>query len=1040
MTINITGRDPSAAAWPVQVAAASHSAALPSGATVVPSGTIEAALNDASDSTYLQEPNPTQYYRVSFAPFTLPNRARIFYMVGTIRAKIQSVNSKRDCLVTMGDHSQAKGASKDYLPTVHFQITGAFTNYSTRNFILNSLGKPLGQDDINKGIYLVFGLNTVYAPQAVGAQFAQGYIRFQYDMPPTATITGPTPSGTVNDTSAPTISWDYFDDFQPQAKFQVNIKDHTTGAVLHDSGLIASSDTSYPLPTNLPNGTYDVNLRVYQAWGHPGGDFAATNLATSTFTVNVLKLNPPNIKINDNFTDGEFIQLLVYPDVNLLDFDASTMDPGSLAYQGTDLLNCTVSDASTPVRDGLRSMKIIMTATTGSLLSKFKMVPASPGDQFNGYSYFNPLALAGASVTTALVFTDATGAVLSTVSGSSTALPINTWTQAGVIGAIAPANTAWVQLKESFAGVVATNVLYMDDAAIYRGGSNSTRINLCTEPNNESVTTGWSNNGGNTVTLSTSTDHAQAGTKSLKMVTATIFNFGDGCKIPFTCLVGESYTVSMSVWNPSTVGSPTLGALISGVPNALITSVTRGQWERIYITFTATLTTHTLVMSPFSSSTASVQLNYYIDSVLIEQSATLGDYFDGNSVGASWTGTVNNSTSIMAGQLQAWSRGGFFSTTPNLLRDVDASIEDDSYLWLADAALANSVIQRDGTQRAHGESALMLTRSTGTGDIGAVLGTNYFIPINPSTNFKGIFSIFSTVARSDKMVISFYKSDFTPSAITATLTGSTTPTANQWTYGFGWSGTSPSDAAYFTVKLQVAGVLTTTEKHWFDSIAVYISTAPAYSGFWPGYKDPNTSDINPTLLVEYQDFGETDWTELTEFTVDNLTDHYVVNDYQCESGLGRVYRGTLLERENDIALNSDPSTPTTPYETRNFTNVWINADSDPAGTSYQFRWDGGGKSETVDAQPELVDIDGRDYAFPQFGNQYKGTVDVNIALENSNDINALQGFAKTKGTLVYRDGRGRCYRGVMGPVKMDDIQPAPLKRASFTFQVSGDQP
>lgn len=61
---------------------------------------------------------------------------------------------------------------------------------------------------------------------------------------------------------------------------------------------------------------------------------------------------------------------------------------------------------------------------------------------------------------------------------------------------------------------------------------------------------------------------------------------------------------------------------------------------------------------PYSGGVVPIGQKYYVDAVLLENSPTPGTYFDGSytSIGASWTGTANDSTSIVrVNQLTNWS-------------------------------------------------------------------------------------------------------------------------------------------------------------------------------------------------------------------------------------------------------------------------------------------------------------------------------------------------------------------------------------------------
>src|SRR6266576_122618 len=224
----ITGRDPAAATWLLQ-SKVSATPLGPSGYTVT-GGTAIAVLGDGSDATYVAETNCNNYFRANCAPFVLPAGARLFYIASYVRARLTAGNTKnKDFVIMFGDHSNPKVVRTDRgAADVHVQLTSSLQSYGSKSVLTNSLGKIYGQNDIQKGIYVFFGLNTVYGNLANGAVIAEAYMRYQYDLPPSATIVSPTPGGTVNDSASPVITWDYTDDFQPQAKYQLSIVDNAT--------------------------------------------------------------------------------------------------------------------------------------------------------------------------------------------------------------------------------------------------------------------------------------------------------------------------------------------------------------------------------------------------------------------------------------------------------------------------------------------------------------------------------------------------------------------------------------------------------------------------------------------------------------------------------------------------------------------------------------------------------------------------------------------------------------------------------------------
>jgi hypothetical protein len=181
----------------------------------------------------------------------------------------------------------------------------------------------------------------------------------------------------------------------------------------------------------------------------------------------------------------------------------------------------------------------------------------------------------------------------------------------------------------------------------------------------ETNTTGWS---GANVTISQSTSYAKYGSNSLKGVVATTGTnrYIDFLNTAVPIISGQTYTYSCWVYLPTT-NTADISLTLQAYPwnatgfgagiNLNTQTVTRGTWTRFSGTFTpvnaggGTPATSCLFRVINTASWAAGQ-EIYIDGALLEQSNTLGDYFDGSTtipLGAAWTGTANASSSTLTG-------------------------------------------------------------------------------------------------------------------------------------------------------------------------------------------------------------------------------------------------------------------------------------------------------------------------------------------------------------------------------------------------------
>lgn len=170
------------------------------------------------------------------------------------------------------------------------------------------------------------------------------------------------------------------------------------------------------------------------------------------------------------------------------------------------------------------------------------------------------------------------------------------------------------------------------------------RTNLSTNPSAETSTTGTTTIGSGPPALSqVGFAWPGAGTKAYRLVWVTSTNPFNGITQTFSTVSGTVYTCSAWVYVPS--GSPAVAAVVAGAGFGT-TSAAFDTWTRIYITFTATASSHAFQVVAIGNQTAGQLAT--VDALLCEATNSLLAYFDGDTAGASWNGTAELSTSTLA--------------------------------------------------------------------------------------------------------------------------------------------------------------------------------------------------------------------------------------------------------------------------------------------------------------------------------------------------------------------------------------------------------
>lgn len=200
----------------------------------------------------------------------------------------------------------------------------------------------------------------------------------------------------------------------------------------------------------------------------------------------------------------------------------------------------------------------------------------------------------------------------------------------------------------------------------------ATRTNLCPNPSFETNTSSWGTSGGTaTLTRTAGSISGGSGLWSMVVTSLTTANYAasfSGIGGILTVTPGAAYTLSAQVLRLS--GSRTYRLAINWYTAASVfisssfgTSNACTASTRLSVTGTAPATASYFIFLVSSVSPANIGDSHQMDSVLFEQSSTLGNYFDGSSSGiTTWSGTVNNSTSteqtttwpLFKGYVQTW--------------------------------------------------------------------------------------------------------------------------------------------------------------------------------------------------------------------------------------------------------------------------------------------------------------------------------------------------------------------------------------------------
>lgn len=192
--------------------------------------------------------------------------------------------------------------------------------------------------------------------------------------------------------------------------------------------------------------------------------------------------------------------------------------------------------------------------------------------------------------------------------------------------------------------------IWWDNIVVYR----KTKTNRCINPSFETNTTNF---GTNQAAISSSNDWSAEGTQSMKIVpdASGIDSFGF-LTTSITLVRGRTYTVSATVKIPKVLtGSLSTHACCIDIWNGDFSTLYESTQPaslipgvyRVSVTFTVPGSgNNTYQFRFYNGSNAATDIVYW-DAITIEDSLALSPYYDGDYENAVWTGTAQNSTSVL---------------------------------------------------------------------------------------------------------------------------------------------------------------------------------------------------------------------------------------------------------------------------------------------------------------------------------------------------------------------------------------------------------
>lgn len=222
---------------------------------------------------------------------------------------------------------------------------------------------------------------------------AWDYNAFATVVSPTTTVTVPTESTTITDTTRPVIEWTYAlsSGSSAQSRYQIKIFNDAqylaggfnpdTSAAYFDSGELSGTASSYTMPTDLANDLYRVYVRtayslgsafVWSAWDYNSFAQQADNPAVPAV---------PDPTIDQPLARAIVV---VQGQDNLLTQNQASLETDVTGWTGN---NCAIARSTTKFKNGAASLRLTA-ASSNDMLAYTSNTPVTAGQEYTARANF----------------------------------------------------------------------------------------------------------------------------------------------------------------------------------------------------------------------------------------------------------------------------------------------------------------------------------------------------------------------------------------------------------------------------------------------------------------------------------------------------------------------------------------------------------------------------------------------------------------------------------------------------------------------------
>ena len=441
-------------------------------------GSDYAVLADSSDGTYLLRTSTTvpASYEAEFETTTLSANEKITSV--NLRARISALAADSLAQFSIGVITDRNGRTVYYGVPVTKQGVVSATTFDLGIKLTSAPNGAEWTQTLLDNLVVKFtdgaSGSAVLPPNPTNRTTLYAlYVDVETAPRPTVTVTAP--SGTVTDTSFPSVTWTpTFSDGSPQSAYEIKIFDSTTygGASFSpdtstatiETGIITSTNNGQTLEGDLANSTtYRAYVRVaslingvnyFSAWAY------------SQFALSIDSPATPTVSAFYDSNTGA-VTVTIFGRTNALSANQASFETNTTGWAAVS--NCSISRSTSQYSSGVASLAILsgsagdMTAST-TTATKFTV---TPNNKFSATAEFKAGATARAC-SVGIIWLNSSGTAISTTYGTAENDSTSAWNECNV-SATAPATAAYAQVIVKIASAGSSETHYVDKVAFHAG-------------------------------------------------------------------------------------------------------------------------------------------------------------------------------------------------------------------------------------------------------------------------------------------------------------------------------------------------------------------------------------------------------------------------------------------------------------------------------------------------------------------------------------------------------------------------------------------